>query len=481
MGKTFSTGLLTNGIWQDSSNNIGIGAAANASFKFQVTGATNLTGALTASTATFESSGSGNTFLINHTSGSGIALTITKGGNGEGLIINKTSGTGNALSVTGTTSLGGALSGTSATFSGSLTSVGLLLNTGGYLGSRSLRAASDLLILYGGTAGFNFTDSTNSVVLASIANSGAATFSSSVTAGNGTFVGDTETLRLYTPINTGYTSLKIMNDLVSTSRMFEIRYYGSGSSVGESAWLGTIGGAPISFSTTNTERLRITAAGNVGIGTNNPGEQLTLSRSTYPTVKLIETTDTAQGYFQYHSDANEFRLVAQSNHPLIFSTNDTERMRINANGNMRLYITPSVDTNIEWYQTPANIIQGRIWTDGNPRVNVQCGGSQGVYLASGGVAWIANSDERFKTDLVPIEDAINKVNSLRSVIGRYKTDEVGTKRTFLIAQDLIKVLPEVVTTDEKTGDLGVSYSEVIPLLVAAIKELKAEIEELKNK
>jgi hypothetical protein len=47
MGKTFSTGLLTNGLWQDSSNNIGIGAAANASFKLQVTGTTNLTDNLT--------------------------------------------------------------------------------------------------------------------------------------------------------------------------------------------------------------------------------------------------------------------------------------------------------------------------------------------------------------------------------------------------------------------------------------------------
>jgi hypothetical protein len=55
MGKTFSTGLLTNGIWQDSSNNIGIGAAANASFKLQVTGATNLTGALSGTSAYFSS------------------------------------------------------------------------------------------------------------------------------------------------------------------------------------------------------------------------------------------------------------------------------------------------------------------------------------------------------------------------------------------------------------------------------------------
>jgi hypothetical protein len=189
MGKTQILGSLVNTILTDSSNNVGIGGAANASFKLQVTGATNLTGALSASTATFESSGSGNTFLINHTSGSGIALTITKGGNGEGLIINKTSGTGNALSVTGTTSLGGALSGTSATFSGALT----FANGGGnYLYGGALRVlysngTNTNNIYSGGVNGLRVINQADTAALLSIADTGAATFSSSLTA-NGVLV-----------------------------------------------------------------------------------------------------------------------------------------------------------------------------------------------------------------------------------------------------------------------------------------------------
>jgi len=50
---------------------------------------------------TVASSGSTNTLNINHTSGSGIALDITKAGNGEGLRVAKTSGTGNAVTITG--------------------------------------------------------------------------------------------------------------------------------------------------------------------------------------------------------------------------------------------------------------------------------------------------------------------------------------------------------------------------------------------
>jgi hypothetical protein len=56
MGKTQILGSLVNTILTDSSNNVGIGGAANASFKLQVTGATNLTGALTGTSATFSSS-----------------------------------------------------------------------------------------------------------------------------------------------------------------------------------------------------------------------------------------------------------------------------------------------------------------------------------------------------------------------------------------------------------------------------------------
>ena len=55
-----------------------------------------------AQNATIASNGSGDTFTLNHTSGSGIGLNITKGGSGEGLYINKTSGSGNAATIIGT-------------------------------------------------------------------------------------------------------------------------------------------------------------------------------------------------------------------------------------------------------------------------------------------------------------------------------------------------------------------------------------------
>jgi hypothetical protein len=63
---------------------------------------TTFYGGIIGTSASFATSGGSDTFAINHSSGSGIALNITKGGNGEGLYINKTSGSGNAATIIGT-------------------------------------------------------------------------------------------------------------------------------------------------------------------------------------------------------------------------------------------------------------------------------------------------------------------------------------------------------------------------------------------
>ena len=106
--------------------------------------------------------------------------------------------------------------------------------------------------------------------------------------------------------------------------------------------------------------------------------------------------------------------------------------------------------------------------------------TNGVYLANGGTSWLALSDERFKDIIEPISNAVAKVCSLRSVIGKFKTESEGTRRSFLIAQDVQAVLPEAVDAT-KPDQLGVSYSDVIPLLVAAIKELTARVQTLETR
>jgi hypothetical protein len=56
---------------------------------------------LTAERGTFENNGSSDTLTVNHTSGSGKGINVSKGGNGEALLVTKTSGSGNAMAVVG--------------------------------------------------------------------------------------------------------------------------------------------------------------------------------------------------------------------------------------------------------------------------------------------------------------------------------------------------------------------------------------------
>jgi hypothetical protein len=131
---------------------------------------------------------------------------------------------------------------------------------------------------------------------------------------------------------------------------------------------------------------------------------------------------------------------------------------------------------------------GQYWRygadSGNSFIIYSSNASGGVYIGNASTSWTGRSDERLKDIIEPITNATNKVSTLRAVIGKFKTDEEGTRRSFLIAQDVQAVLPEAVSVaPRKEGEqedyLGVSYTDVIPLLVAAIKELKAEIDALK--
>lgn len=108
--------------------------------------------------------------------------------------------------------------------------------------------------------------------------------------------------------------------------------------------------------------------------------------------------------------------------------------------------------------------------------------TNGVYLSTNATSWTANSDERLKDINSQITDAVTSVNSLRAVKYSWKADKEKEQQVGLIAQDVQKVLPEAVTVkNDEMGTLGVKYTEVIPLLVAAIQELSAEINILKQK
>ena len=97
-------------------------------------------------------------------------------------------------------------------------------------------------------------------------------------------------------------------------------------------------------------------------------------------------------------------------------------------------------------------------------------------------AGVCPSDIKLKTNIVQLTGSLDKIDQIRGVYFDwdeelqpiYKGHDVG-----VIAQEIEQVLPEVVNS---TGTYkGVSYEKIVPLLIECIKELKAEIQTLKNK
>jgi hypothetical protein len=93
------------------------------------------------------------------------------------------------------------------------------------------------------------------------------------------------------------------------------------------------------------------------------------------------------------------------------------------------------------------------------------------------------SDLNLKENILTIESPVEKTKQLNGVTFDWKKD--GTKSAGLIAQDVQKILPESVKEVTNLNDdethLNLNYNGVIGLLVEAVKELSARVEELENK
>jgi hypothetical protein len=95
-------------------------------------------------------------------------------------------------------------------------------------------------------------------------------------------------------------------------------------------------------------------------------------------------------------------------------------------------------------------------------------------------AWTVYGSKRLKKNIKPLDNALEKVSQLQGVSFNWKADDkpgIG-----LIAEDVGEILPEVVTYEKNGVDAqSIDYDHLTAVLVEAVKELKAENEELKNR
>jgi hypothetical protein len=212
----------------------------------------------------------------------------------------------------------------------------------------------------------------------------------------------------------------------------------------------------------STTAVTIDTSQNVGIGTSSPtgklevtGGQLRVTASSASSMFLVNPSTTYADGVDIQATYNG----AGSFGPLKFTTSGTERMRIDSAGAVLIGTSSrlggglaGLDINSggasgvtfgwggtnEAYIYLASASIHRWETETGTTVQV-ISGSAGVSLANGGTSWGSLSDERKKDIIEPITNATAKIATLRTVIGKYKTDEEDRRRAFLIAQDVEKI------------------------------------------
>ena len=115
----------------------------------------------------------------------------------------------------------------------------------------------------------------------------------------------------------------------------------------------------------------------------------------------------------------------------------------------------------------------------NPNYRVDLPNTSSILGQGRANAWVTYSSRRWKENVQPIKDALEKVNAIQGVEFDWKKENGGAHDLGFIAEEIGKVLPEIVTYEANGIEAAaVNYDGVVPLLVEAIKELKDRVEAL---
>ena len=217
--------------------------------------------------------------------------------------------------------------------------------------------------------------------------------------------------------------------------------------------------------------------GKVGIGSTEPNNNLHIQADVNGeglTIQRASSTADAFGelaFLQSTSAATDPNLWIRgyrggdfASSYLTVGTNNTERIRIDSSGTVTISQSAQIDS---------------------LGIGTAASGTTGEIRATGDITAFYSSDERLKENIKPIENATDKVKALGGYTFDWKegiedvTSKSG-KDVGIIAQELEKVLPELVNTRDN-GYKGVDYPKLVALLIESNKELINRIEELEKK
>jgi hypothetical protein len=212
------------------------------------------------------------------------------------------------------------------------------------------------------------------------------------------------------------------------------------------------GGLEIYTGSSPTERMRIDSSGNLLVGST--------SASASPVTKGFQVT----------SGGSNISVFDNTDGLGFSSTSNTKSIGMSAG------ITYGGGAGNSWIKLNP--------TTGSSASIVMQANSNGVILNNNATAWASNSDLRLKNVIGNYENALVDIAQIEPVKFTWKADKENQPQVGVIAQSVENIVPEAISkTKSIEGDdteyLQVRYTELIPLMIASIQELKAEFDAYK--
>ena len=246
----------------------------------------------------------------------------------------------------------------------------------------------------------------------------------------------------------------------------------------------------------STERMRIDSNGviqlprssNAGFFNFN-GTALELDVNRNPETGAFSVTNKSHARIQLAGDNGgstiKFNTASANN------TTASERMRITSGGNIVINSLDSADNGLVLYggSSDAGIIYSFRESGASGSVfRWYTGGTQvgSVSTTASSTSYNTSSDYRLKENVVEMTGALDRVSQLKPSRFNFIADADKTVDGFL-AHEVQEIVPEAITGEKDAVDKegnpeyqAIDLSKLVPLLVGAIQELKAEIETLKT-
>jgi hypothetical protein len=245
-----------------------------------------------------------------------------------------------------------------------------------------------------------------------------------------------------------------------------------------------------------TAAVTIDTSQNVGIGTTSPSEKLQVNGNIYISAsgsKFLAYPNLNPAMPDYSWGGQTTGMFLAADKTLAFSTNATERMRIDSSGNLMLGTTSvigGVSKQSISYSGAVNWglgLNDTSSTNGMTYIMFQTGGTNRGNITNNNntaVAYNTTSDYRLKENVVPMTGALDTISKLKPVT--YKWKQNGSDGQGFIAHELQEVVPDCVTGKKDAVDAegnpvyqGVDTSFLVATLTAAIQEQQTIINDLK--